>query len=582
MKFSRQMAAELAFGGPWSKTTQDSKKARRLLSGELELFPNPVWKMSEELTWREDPFNEPNWVVQYHSLRWLDPLRRRAELGDDTHLDFWLQVTESWISANPPGRGRSPRAWADMVEAGRALTLCFALPAIEDLRPERLPLILSSLQEHGRWLADPKHIRRGNHGLQQHQGLLVIGAVLERDDWTTLALERLSQKLRESYDEEGIYEEGSTQYHQINYVWWQALRKRIQIIGRESDLQFDRLSLAPVALAHATRPDGRYELIGDTEEFPSRTLGHPHIDFVSTGGEQGSPPPDQVKIYKSGYVFGRSSWGDEAVPFGDSSFYSLRFGPQKRIHGHADGMSLTLYADRAPLLVDSGKFAYDTNDPHRRHLLTREAHNSLSVEGRPYDLSHAVTLTASGIGEGVEYYQFMDCGYEGVMLTRRLLISLARRLIVVLDSFESDAEVRVNQSWHLNPVASHRKEGDSIFVRTRGNSMRMAWVAGQSERRVTQGATQPMQGWFSPSWRKIIPARTIEAFGVGRQGDLAMALNFRESESPLVMVPVPHDTTATTFHIWRGEETYVASFAEGGGRLSILGGETSPTSLHDG
>ena len=43
-----------------------------------------------------------------------------------------------------------------------------------------------------------QHVRNGNHALQQHQGLLVIGAVLERAEWVALAVERMTAMLTTS------------------------------------------------------------------------------------------------------------------------------------------------------------------------------------------------------------------------------------------------------------------------------------------------------------------------------------------------------------------------------------------------
>lgn len=571
MEFSRELAEELAFGAPFDRTAADPAKARALAERRLELPPHAPWRMPEDLTWREDPFREPNWVAQYHMLRWLDPLRRQAAAGEEGLIDSWIDIAASWIRSNPPGRGRARYSWADMVEAARALTLSFALPVLQDLRPAALPEVLGSLVEHGEWLADPAHIRSGNHALQQHQGLLVLGAVLRRPEWVGLAVDRSVDMLRNSYDDEGINEEGALQYHQINYTWWRLLRRRIEIVAGEAPAEFDRILLAPVGMAHATRPDGRYELIGDTEEFTPRALGHPAIDYVSSSGAKGEAPEGNVKVYGSGYVFGRSTWGDAETSFEEASFYSLRFGPQNRIHGHADGMSLTLYADRGSLLLDSGKYAYDATDPHRAHLLSREAHNSLSVADVEYDGAANVMLSHYNLGSNGEYFRFIDPGYPGVTLTREVLISLGWGLILVLDRFASEEERTVSQWWHLNPAASHRVDGDSVFARTAENAVRLAWVHGVTERRVTKGTTRPLQGWFSPRWRTLVPTRTIEAWSSGHHGELATALSFRDPEQPLAVEAVPSEAGArASFRIRRGRETFAAVFTQDEGQLRKL------------
>lgn len=559
MGYSRSMAKGLAFGSPFDPTAQDASKAKALSGGTLELTPHRPWRIPEKPTWRENPFQEPNWVAQYHMLRWLDPLRRQAQRGDEEHLGTWLRYANSWIAANPPGRGRANYSWADMVEAGRALTFCFALPVVEDLRPDGLPTLLDSIREHGEWLAEESHIRRGNHALQQHQGLLVIGAVLERDEWVELAIERSRRMLLDSYDEQGVNEEGTPQYHQINFMWWRTLGRRIEMVTGSVPSEFSRIMLAPEVMAHATRPDGRYELIGDTEEFTPRALGNPAIDYVSSGGKEGEPPPERVAIYDSGYIFGRSGWGDPAEPFEETTFYSIRFGPQDRIHGHADGMAITLFSGGTSLLVDSGKYAYDATDPFRAHLLSREAHNSISVSGVEYDKTAIVTLEASRVEESFEYFRFCDHGYEGVELTREVLISPTWGVAVVLDQFTAEKVTSVSQWWHFNPKMSHRREGQSIFAQDQNSSIRLSWVDDNSNLSVVKGRRDPIRGWFSPRWRVLEPTRVVESSMQGQEGLLVTAISFRDAIAPLAVTP--DDAGGRAYTVRRaGSEAFSASF----------------------
>lgn len=553
MTFSRESAQRLAFGAPFDRTPQDAARARTLAARTLELAPHMAWTMPQELTWREDPFKEPNWVTQFHMLRWLDPFRRETVAGHHDYTDAWLAVAESWIEHNPPGQGQARYAWADMVEAVRAMTFCFALPMLQDHRPEKLDAFLTSIHQHGEWLADGSNIRRGNHGLQQHQGLLVIGAVLQEPQWVQIATQRAVEMLRESYDEQGINEEGAVQYHQMNFTWWHTMRKRLQVVSGNTPEEFDRIALAPLGLAHAARPDGTFELIGDTEAVRLRDVGHPAVDYVRSGGAEGVAPAERVKVFDAGYVFGRSTWGTDSQPFPDADFYSLRFGPQNRIHGHVDGMALTLYAGNGPMLVDSGKYAYDRTDPFRAHLQSRQGHNSLSVAGAAYDKTAVVTLEQHVQRADLDYYRFQDPGYPGVSLVREVCVALEHQLIVVVDSFTSDNPARVSQWWHLDPEAGRRTEGDSIFVRGKTNAFRIAWPEDpQRSTRVRRGSKSPIQGWFSPRWRVLQPTRVVESVITGQSGSLATALSYRNPARPHHLTEVTDHGGPRTFRVQRG------------------------------
>src|SRR5699024_4223648 len=136
------MATKLAFGPPWNRLSSDAKVAERLSQGTLELPPHRAWAVPDQLNWGANPFGEVNWVAQFHMLRWLDPLRRQAERGNTAYMDTWEKVALSWIADNPPGRGKASYAWADMVEAARAVTFCLALPLLEKRSEKVLQTVL--------------------------------------------------------------------------------------------------------------------------------------------------------------------------------------------------------------------------------------------------------------------------------------------------------------------------------------------------------------------------------------------------------------------------------------------------------
>ena len=567
LTYSTEMATKLAFGPPWNRLSSDAKVAERLSQGTLELPPHRAWAVPDQLNWGANPFGEVNWVAQFHMLRWLDPLRRQAERGNTAYMDTWEKVALSWIADNPPGRGKASYAWADMVEAARAVTFCLALPLLEKRSEKVLQTVLRSIEQHGEWLADDAHIRTGNHALQQHQGLLVIGAVLRRDDWVDLAITRSRNMLRASYDPQGINEEGAVQYHQINYSWWNTLGQRVKIIRGEVPHEFDLVNRAPIAMAHATRPDGNYELIGDTEIFSPRGVRHPATDYVSSGGESGIAPPNTTAVYNSGYVFGRSTWGNPTTSFADADFFSLRYGPQNRIHGHVDGMAMTLFHNGESLLVDSGKFAYDAKDLYRAHFLSRESHNSVAVVGADYDKTSSVVLEEHFVGEACQYFRFADSGYSGVRLTRDLLVSLPEKLIVIIDSFSSESEVRVRQNWHLSPEAGHRREGDSILTVTKMSQMRFAF-ADAPDIAVVRGTTNPIQGWYSPTWRNKVENRVLSAETSGQSGRIATVLSYGDAPAELSITSKTHsDDDINEYLIVNNGRAYSACISKSGGYL---------------
>ena len=50
----------------------------------------------------EDPYSDDNWVFQYHSLHWADPLRRVGLATDNqAMLDRYEAIIRDWVQDNP-------------------------------------------------------------------------------------------------------------------------------------------------------------------------------------------------------------------------------------------------------------------------------------------------------------------------------------------------------------------------------------------------------------------------------------------------------------------------------------------------
>src|SRR6185437_11576961 len=165
-------------------------------------------------------------------------------------------------------------------------------------------------------------------------------------------------------------------------------------------------------------------------------------------GAAGTPPGQRVAVYTAGYVFGRSGWGTMGS-FVRMSFYSLRFGPGRLIHGHADHMGLTYYARGRDLIVTSGHDGYD-NNAYRAYLLSPQAASTFVMPDVPFDASAATRLTADGIAAKAQFYEFADTAFGGHARDRSGYVSQAPDFVVVFDRAASGAGV-YQQLWHLDP-----------------------------------------------------------------------------------------------------------------------------------
>lgn len=501
-----------SFGARYERTTKDKILAKRVLEGRLSMSPHPEWRLPREPTWLENPLKDDNWQFQYHSLRWLDPLRREAIAGDHHALQVWEHYVQSWIQANPAGKSKTKWAWIDMGDALRTYVLAFGI----GMYAEPPTWLVKALTQHAVWIADEKNLGHGNHALHQHQALFVAASILENSDLVDLAISRMGDLVAGSYDVQGVNEEGSISYQEANYRWWNEALLRLELEGIEKPTWAAALGAAPESLAHATQPDGNYVRIGDMDGGSPAKIKSPYTQYVSSAGSKGIAPPDLIKIYDRGYVYGRSGWGETERDFSQETFFSLCFGAQRKIHGQADGGSLTYFANGYSWLIDTGKYLYGRH-PMRTYVVNRPGHNLLLARGRAYDRSVDVTLFRSV--ESRRHFEAMtrDTGYEGVLITRRTIFSKRGEYILVLDAVSAEEEVEIEQRWHAHDSSEVTVEKALAVLHNGKAKCELQWVGRNGNLGVARGETNPYNGWTSTGWRKNKETTVVSATQKGTQ-----------------------------------------------------------------
>lgn len=434
---SVEAARRQSFGAMFNPNSRDKTMADVLLNGKLQMSPHPEWALPKNLMWTEDPFSDRNWRAQLHMLRWMDPLRRRADSGNRQAASAWIRYAKSWVESNLDPRNSAREAWMDMVDGIRALELCFALPFVSDFDPVALNWLVPAIEAHAVWLMDGRNLGHSNHALHQHQGLFVCGAVLCDEEMMRLAERRMVELFRSQYDSQGVNAEGAIYYHMANANWWDVARQRLEVERRDIDDSFQLLNAAAVALAHSTKPDGTFVSIGDTDGGNARAIGHPATKWVSTAGADGEPPADTVRLYDAGYFYARSGWGEQERDFKDETFLSLSFGSPKRVHGHNDGLSMTYSSMGHEWVTDPGKFQYGSS-AMRDYCLSRTAHSlpyilkenttkrqSLNVYVKNF---HHQCMTLHSWTMGIRVHEFLDALYIRYPVSTQLCLTILTRM----------------------------------------------------------------------------------------------------------------------------------------------------------
>ena len=399
----------------------------------------------------------PRYAGPYTAAQKRAFLRRTIVVTQD-----WIRDNRGWQRADPRGPARWPVASA----AHRLqVLLCLrertgAVSWLDQAVAEHVAFLVGNPRASDRqryvyptWRPPaswPRWQGANNVGLDQSLAVLGAGCRLGRRDWAAIAMRRIQTHAAIVYDYQGVDNEQAPGYSAYLYRLWTTALSRITQCGLAPVDLSARLAAAADFLTMAHRPDGNVENLGDSVPAPAAVPGTT-AEYAGTQGRQGMHPTKRVGVYNSkargGYVFGRSGWGDSR-PFALESFYSLRFGPGRSVHGHNDHLSVTYWARGRQVLADAGHFGY-TAGRYRNWLISPEAHNVPLVSGAAFSSKAFTTLTYAAPGSIGDSYTMVDKAYAGSVRQRSVLVVPDPDVLLVLDTVTSATSRLVLQLWHL-------------------------------------------------------------------------------------------------------------------------------------
>jgi hypothetical protein len=538
--------------------------AAEIMAGRLTIAPFKAVVIDPhtdgDIDWAMNPYHDPTWVLDFQTGTWIEALVEAYLAGGRQAASYRARakaILTGWLDSVPLAN-KNPETLMCSAEAfpGQAW--------IHD----KIPVLLNYYAAH--WQG------AYNHGLSQDLELLRAGCAYPASEWggRPLFWRKLArQQMIESFepnkygpavDAQGATNEQSTGYENFNLGLWTEAEADLAACRQAPLPAADSARVAKMTLflALATQPDGRLVQIGDTYAITPRDRAGTPLQFAATMGAAGTPPRQRVGVYAAGYVFGRSGWGTRAS-FGQMSFYSLRFGPGRQIHGHDDHLGLTYYARGRNLIVDAGHDGYDQN-AYRAYLLSPEAASTLVMPGVPFDASAATSLVASDIGGQAQFFEFTDTAFRGHVRDRSVYVSQAPDFIVVFDRASGGGVYQ--QLWHLDPSLTVRTVRAGYAVATAAGTelvIRQVALPGQvipaGSTQVLRGQVKPYQGWVSRGQNQRTPAPVVT---MTRRGASASILT--------VIVPAAPGTAVTASAAAHGPGWYLLRLAIGGAVRTLL------------
>ena len=188
---------------------------------------------------------------------------------------------------------------------------------------------------------------------------------------------------KNSFFEDGSYVEDTGGYSGSVFAMYRDFRKACVEAGTELPAEFDEaLRKAAYYMCLTNGPNGETLQYGD-QDPGIRSAGSysevaewyndDELKFIDSFGETGTEPLWTSRQFPDGtYTIMRSGWEKGALYL----FTSVRGGGG---HGHADDNSIILIGNGKKLIVDSGKFTYNTYDPARMYGLSTQGHNTVVI-----------------------------------------------------------------------------------------------------------------------------------------------------------------------------------------------------------
>jgi hypothetical protein len=498
-----------------------------LLAGDVKISSSVQVTLgaNNNVSWAQTQLDDGSARLLY-SLKWVEELVREwRRTGTDAYLDKAVGLTLDFIADNPADGGPDPTdAWYPMYAGQRTTTLACVYAASGNSS------VGAALSAHGAWLAGKvRSMPVWNQAIDPNLGLLAAGCDRGIASYRSLASSEFDRQISGQIDAGGVLNEQAPGYGRFVWERWGAVADKMADCGLTppSAIAVRRAALLDW-LAWASDPSGRVAPIGDSYAsiVPPTPIGAPTVWTTSQGASGTKPSTDVMRVFDGGWVFGRSSWDQYAT----STWWSLRFGPARDLHGHEDHQSVTLWIDGREVLVDSGHAGY-ADATYREALRGAQAHNILHLPDEEFRIRRATALTRTDSGAGWQFNEVRDdaLGIQDNKVvdaprTRGVLMLPGHDAMVVQDRATRATSGLFEQLWHLPPGSTIKAQSRSAVIARHPSGqadihvVQVALPGEELPRGSTStvtGQTNPYLGWYSdePNQRTAAPVVRMRRVG---------------------------------------------------------------------
>jgi hypothetical protein len=455
-------------------------------------------------------------------------LVRLAQAWALTGAERWrVSVTaqlHSWLDQCPPTTGPN---WTSGLELGIRLinwSLIWQLLRGQVDAGLYAPW-LASIRAHCMLIAArlSRHSSANNHLIGELAGLYVAACTWpcwpESPAWRAQARRELEEQIQVQFHADGVHREQAFAYHVFccDFLWLAGL------LGQAGGEPFSRAYWLRLQRAHDfTRAAGNVAAnVGDADDGCVWRLhagpggaGDAWLQHLFPGAPPCAAPAQPPWAFPAAgyYLFGAPGRVQGMVDCGPLGYLGIA------AHGHADALSLTLNIDGAPVLVDSGTYAYWRAARWRDYFRGTAAHNTVRVDGLDQSvgggrflwLRKARTRVESAPTSPTDFS--LTASHDGYLrlsdpVRHQRRVRFADNTLVVHDHVCGRQVHRSELFWHFAPDLDVQLAGQGVRVRTDRYILALEASCGRLD--LVRGADHPPLGWYATAYDVKTPCTVL-------------------------------------------------------------------------
>ena len=549
------------------------------------------YQWGKKVRWHDDPRNDLEFPCTMSRHDFLNTLGEAYwHTGKEKYAAKFVELITDWIKENPivdymawyhTGHDFLKCVEWEPINAGIRLYGSWIhclhyFRHSRHLTPDVFVTILNSIWEQAHFIRmfSSRLVHRGsNWNLMDNAGMAIAGIMFpefeEADQWRKLGLVRIDEQIHLQFSDSGVHDELCAGYHLVSLFsalmpLELALRNGHELphtYGREPDA-LEKLEKATEFVANLLTPNGQLPMIGDgdvsdlrTDEatygiyedinnmniledrndlravfrIAGRMFNRPDFLYLGTGGREGRRPAARSVLFPdAGYSIMRDVAGEKG------KYLFFEAGRQGGVratvgHSHADALQVVVGAYGELMLVDPGRYEYETT-PVSRYLVSSKAHNTLVVDdlssSEPTDRWWFSNLAVGMMNRWVTSpdFDYAEGSHDGYERLKRPVTHLRKVLFVkgeywiVADFIVGDGNHSYDLYYHLGKSRPKLDARSQSMNATFDNGSGLLLLPGGTRKlrgRIFTGSKKPVLGWYSPYYGVLEKTPTVRYSALG-------------------------------------------------------------------